>query len=692
MHRIVFAFLTLAAIFALGGCGVGTDFPLVDNPTVTVTAMTDTTITISWQPAANESNLGRGFQYEVYTSAGKMATPDDLIGATLQVSATTSEFGEDPAVAMISSLSLGTWHHINVAAVNTRSGDLELYDDVVGFTSGGEPVADTYTGAIPYFNHRPDITETAAGTVVEYTIDLGATSSDVSLVFSNPAATPLSRPEVALGSLIDIDFSTWPVASGAPAPALLARAVTPTGPVILRDRPEITDWQAPPLSPGSRALAPPPPPPVYDAVDDTANFYDDSTSNLIPATCRAVVDNGDGTKLNVWVEDSEWFPTATPDGKINQTIVDFLAASFLASTADNDIFDWLTNIYGDEWGPHGFGNLITDNDEITILLWNIGNDGAGGVVGYFWSKDNFLATGTGGIDYSNERVMFYLDSESLGTREETTWDATDYWPTEMVATLAHEFQHMVQYYQRDVVLGASTETWLNEMMSMVSEDLVGRKLYAVQGLDIAGPRGVEPSWDSESGGAGDAGNDLGRLPLYNAAPSISLTTWLSNDDVLKSYSISYAFGAFLSRNFGGAELMQAMMDSASSNSEQVISSAIETAAGTPGVTMGDLLWQWGVSVLLSDDETAPAEVQMNTGVWIDSTVGTTYSLGSINHFNYDQEGFTAVGPRIHTESTYGLTEMEGMSTIFYELALNQTGALTAVLLVPDGVDYTVVVK
>ncbi|MCK4514682.1 MAG: peptidase M30, partial [Spirochaetaceae bacterium] len=255
-----------------------------------------------------------------------------------------------------------------------------------------------------------------------------------------------------------------------------------------------------------------------------------------------------------------------------------------------------------------------------------------------------------------------------------------------VVTLAHEFQHMIHYYQRDIVLGASTETWLNEMMSLVSEDLVGRKLFdGIQGLNIRGPRGVLPSL---GGGAGPADNDYGRLPLYNANPSINLTTWLSLDDVLKSYSIAYAFGAFLTRNFGGAELLQAMMDSASSNSETVISSAIAAAGGPAGATMDDLLWKWGVSVLLSDDPLAPSGFRMNTGGWIDSTVDTTtYSLGSINHFNYNP-----AGPVIHTASSYPLAEMEGMSTIFYELGLGQTGALTATLLVPNGVDFTVVVK
>ena len=100
-----------------------------------------------------------------------------------------------------------------------------------------------------------------------------------------------------------------------------------------------------------------------------------------------------------------------------------------------------------------------------------------------------------------------------------------------------------------------------------------------------------------------------------------------------------------------------------------------------------------VADLVLDNIAAPEDYLMNTGAWIEpATTLLGYDLGSINHFNYDQYGSSADGPVIHTDSSYPLTEMEGMSTIFYELGLGQTGPLTAVLLVPNGVDFTVVVK
>lgn len=687
MTRTSTAILSVTVLLALSACGVGTDFPIVSDPAITVTAVTDSSITITWTPAANEPKVGRGYQYDIYTSVMAITSAADLDTAKLQLSGTADDFGEEAPAASLTGLNQGTGYHINIAAVNTRTGDSELYDDFIGITTGGTSISDTYTGSTPYFNHS--VPESGASSAVEYTLDVGATARDVFLVFSNPASNPVARPEVMLGTLADVSFATTPALASSPD-TRAARSVTPSGPVILRDRPEIAGWQPPAPRPASRSIVPPPPP-SRDTVGQTDTFYDDSTINSIDATCKRVVtDSSNLTTLNIWVQDAEW-----ANGTITQTMVDALADAFLSDGPDNDVYDWVSNVYDDQWGPvpPEFSYLIPDTDDITILLWDIGSDGPGGVVGYFWAKDSYQRI-AGNVPYSNERVMFYLDSQSFGAGS-GTWSIDDYWPSEMVLTLAHEFQHMIHYYQRDVLQGTDTETWLNEMMSMVTEDLVGRKLYddPVLTLDVLGPRGVLPSWGLESGGAGDPGNTEGRLPLYNAYPSLNLTAWLSGDDVLKSYSTAYAFGAFLARTAGGAALFAAMMDSPYSVSESVISGAIEAIGGGAGTTMADLLWKWGVSVLLSDDGAAPSAVQMNTGAWMRSTVGSTdYYLGSINDFNYLQDGSLASGPVIHTSSSYTIGEMEGVSTIFYRLAESRTGTLTAVLLVPTGVDFTVVVK
>ena len=79
-------------------------------------------------------------------------------------------------------------------------------------------------------------------------------------------------------------------------------------------------------------------------------------------------------------------------------------------------------MFGEEWGAEAgaYSNTVPDTDTITILLYPIpynGHDRARGIVGFFWGKDNYLRSE---IDYSNERVMFYIDSETFAEPEDLT--------------------------------------------------------------------------------------------------------------------------------------------------------------------------------------------------------------------------------------------------------------------------------
>ena len=54
---------------------------------------------------------------------------------------------------------------------------------------------------------------------------------------------------------------------------------------------------------------------------------------------------------------------------------------------------------------------------------------------------------------------------------------------------------------------------------------------------------------------------------------------------------------------------------------------------------------------------------------------------------------TSIRPTlIHTAGNYTLSVLDGMSVSYYRLAAGATGTVTAVLLVPVGANYTVVVK
>ena len=86
-------------------------------------------------------------------------------------------------------------------------------------------------------------------------------------------------------------------------------------------------------------------------------------------------------------------------------------------------------------------DTIAASGNITILLADIASDtyafrSNGGIVGYFYSGDTIPS-----FSYSNERVMFTIDSVMLAEAD-GSWDISDPWPSTVVSTLAHEFQHM----------------------------------------------------------------------------------------------------------------------------------------------------------------------------------------------------------------------------------------------------------
>ena len=179
---------------------------------------------------------------------------------------------------------------------------------------------------------------------------------------------------------------------------------------------------------------------------------------------------------------------------------------------------------------------------------------------------------------------------------------------------------MIHFYQKPILRGAASERWLNEQSSEVAEDLIGDKLMS------RGPRAVAHD-DPTAGEAGNGGDRLSRYNLYN---DIQVTSW---NGLLANYSINYAFGAYLARNYGGAGLYGAIVQSDRSGVD-----AIEGALGELGhdASFADLLANWATASVLSDSTAAALPYRYNAGTWStsQSADGTTYRLGSINLFNY----------------------------------------------------------
>ncbi len=290
------------------------------------------------------------------------------------------------------------------------------------------------------------------------------------------------------------------------------------------------------------------------------NQNNGSCTESTTATSKKVISNittNFGSKtLNIWVSNDSFDSGAgcSKSKCVTQNMVDQLADTFLQTGADNDIYDWVANIYEKEWGGDAeakHSEFIPEDNEITILLTDIDGDNSptGGVIGFFWSKDNFDKVTVSG---SNERIMFYIDAVMFANTDEG-----DYWQKEIYSTLAHEFQHMINFYQKFILLDTDSDIWINEMLSETTEDLIATKLQHI------GPRGVEYT----DGSAGSASNTEGRYPLFNVNNRLSLTAW---NDQLADYSKVNAFGTYLVRNYGGAKLLHDIMHNTYTDKQAIV--------------------------------------------------------------------------------------------------------------------------
>lgn len=412
-----------------------------------------------------------------------------------------------------------------------------------------------------------------------------------------------------------------------------------------------------------------------DALGDTQLFYMDADANdAITATVKKVVTNVSTTyglkNLTIWVENDSFGADCTKRMCITQTMLDVLADKFLKEGLDNDIYDGVSNVIGEEWGSSNYSNLIPNNDTITILLADIGHDNAtnGGVIGYFYSKDNLIKESVKG---SNERIMFYLDSVLYANGGDDAWDADDFWPKQIFSTLAHEFQHMIHYYQKSILYEvAETDTWINEMLSESIEDLMA------VGMGLDGPRYVP----ANRGDAGEPNNLNGEFPLFNSNNAMVLESW---DNSLEDYSKVASFGAYLLRNYGGAKLLNDIVHNRFTDKEAIVY-AVNQHPNGGSKTFDDLVHDWGVAVLLSKNEhlNIDSGLVFNTGDYISSQFnGLTYDLGSINFFNYTPTpSISNVMGTVNANANY-----------YYRVGDNLTGDLTVSIKQESGLTTSLVI-
>lgn len=258
-----------------------------------------------------------------------------------------------------------------------------------------------------------------------------------------------------------------------------------------------------------------------------------------PATLQAK-----GNDCYIWVLDSYFDDSSASGSKISSEKAQVLADKFDA------LYPLVRKVFGTESDEmididtRGLVDISSGSDtgtKVNIVVYDIEGDykdsQQSGTLGYFWAKDYYTAaaakeSGDATIGLTNCGKYFYVDSYFLNKA-----------PEMLYSTLAHEFQHMINFGQKTMrsMETAQTEaqvlvsqTWSNEMMSMVCEDMVQEYL-----------------------GVQDKDSPIARLPWFCQNYYLSgLTDWLGGNSVQVSYAGAYAFGAYLARNYGGKELIK----------------------------------------------------------------------------------------------------------------------------------------
>ena len=210
----------------------------------------------------------------------------------------------------------------------------------------------------------------------------------------------------------------------------------------------------------------------------------------------------------------------------------------------------------------------------------------------------------------------------------------------VISTLFHEFQHMINFNQKNIKLQITKpnepQTWYNEMLSMLAEDMMQTQL----GLsDSEAPRGA-------------------RLPTFNQYYFYSgITDYLTSNPVI-SYSTSYAFGAWLSRNYGGPELVRAMSQNSSVDLTSVIE-AVNAVNGT-SVNAAELLEEYVKACVYRNNFASTNNLSTfnkNAGNEI-TAGGYTSQMTAINLFSsdykytFDKSSKIYYGPCIYGQSQY----------------------------------------
>jgi len=216
----------------------------------------------------------------------------------------------------------------------------------------------------------------------------------------------------------------------------------------------------------------------------------------------------------------------------------------LADEFDQVIYPKERAVFGSEWSPG------IDNDvRITVLVSELVSDAGG----YFNTFDEYSRSQ---VSKSNEREMIYLNVLSIFNPKNKSF-------------LAHEFQHLISFYQKTKLYGLEEEVWLNEARSEYASTVCG---YNDKYVDSYLANRVDTFLDE---------------------PSDSLTEWKNK---VNDYGAASLFIHYLIDHYSEEILTRMVLN------DQVGIASIDKALAELGYTetFSDIFADWSVANYLND--------------------------------------------------------------------------------------------
>lgn len=243
-----------------------------------------------------------------------------------------------------------------------------------------------------------------------------------------------------------------------------------------------------------------PPSALADSIGDIRTFfvnskYDEFSRTTLSATLKHV-----SGRAYFYVEDRYWTG-------LNQFEKDTFVANLqdLATQFDGVIYPKETQFFGSEPNPG-----VDGDPKITILFEDLGR----GNGGYFETGNLYQKKL---VPDSNEREMVVVSADAVGGFAKVF--------------LAHEFQHLISFNQKELVRHVSEDIWLNELRAEYANTLVGHNdIFMGSNIDR-------------------------RLDTFASDPSDGLTEW---PNVPLDYGHVAMFAEYLTEQFGPAVLSETM--------------------------------------------------------------------------------------------------------------------------------------